>query len=127
MKKKITTLLRKAKELKTKVLTILLYGDGSVKETNNKDYSEETLREQWDVEETPFTIVRNEAEYMVVMGKFRISDTFKTKKEAVEYAKDKSWERILQVMSVMIEAYPNLKEITARLEGIEATLKQEVK
>jgi hypothetical protein len=68
------------------------------------------LVERENVENTPFTIYKHEKEWFVLIGMYRLSESFKTKEEALEDAKRTDWERMMQVMGVMIENYNKNKE-----------------
>lgn len=78
--------------------------------TNNKSNSNEELLEQIPVENTPFTVIRQEKDYFVVMGKYRLTEKLETKEQALEAALDESWFRLMQIMRIMIEEYAKEKK-----------------
>lgn len=79
--------------------------DGTAKKTDNNQ-SNSQLIEYVQIEKTPFTAVRKEEEWYLMMGKYRLNDQpFKSLKEVQEDAKDASWFRIMQVVGVMVEEH----------------------
>lgn len=81
---------------------------GNVENTNNVDSSSE-LVEMVKVEDTPFTLIRQEKDWYVTIGKYRISEKIGSKEEAMEDAKRVDWERVMQVCGIMIENYNEKK------------------
>lgn len=75
---------------------------GSAESTNNIGSQ---LVNMTKVENTPFTIVEAEEGVYTVLGKYRISENLGTLENALEDAKRTDWERMMQVMGVMIENY----------------------
>lgn len=69
------------------------------KETSSK------LVEHVQIENTPFTVVRHEDKSYVMLGNYRLTEGMKTIVEAEEDAKRFDWERIMQVIGVMIEEF----------------------
>lgn len=67
--------------------------------------NQEQIVQQWPVEGTPFTTWKYKDEYFLSLGKYRLSEHFKTKEEADEDAKDASWERIMQIIKIMIQEH----------------------
>lgn len=76
--------------------------NGNVENTNNTNSAD---YEKWEVGNTPFTIVKELDKYLVVIGKYRVSEDLATKEEAEEDAKRVDWDRMMQVMGIMIENY----------------------
>lgn len=64
-----------------------------------------------EVKNTPFSILEKleneEYEYYVMLGKYRLSESFKSLEEAMEDAKRTDWERLMQVVGVMVEEFNN--------------------
>lgn len=76
----------------------------SAKEADKENSSTKQLIEYIPIEDSPFTAVRKEEEWFLMMGRYRLNNTpFKTLKEVKEDAKDASWHRIMQVVGVMID------------------------
>lgn len=75
----------------------------------DKQNSGEQLMQYHQVESTPFTIIKHEKGHTVMIGKYRLSEDYETAKEAMEDAKRMDWDRIMQVMGVMLEEYKNEK------------------
>ena len=89
--KKVMNSKMKSEELKTQEL---------LEKTNKQDY----LIERIDIEDSPFTIVGNkEMGYMGTMGKWKITEIYKTKEEAKETTEKPSWNRMVQVMLLIKE------------------------
>lgn len=58
-----------------------------------------------EIKDTPFTVLKNNEEYFVLLGKYRLSEGYRTPEEAEINAKHWTWDRIMQVIGVMIEEY----------------------
>lgn len=76
---------------------------GIAKKTSNKKSNSKQLVEYFPVDDTPFTVARNDQEWFVLMGKYRFTEALKTKKDAMRNARAMTWTRILQVVKVMME------------------------
>lgn len=86
--------------MKEKALTI---------EDQQKPKSEELFR-VIEVENTPFSVIERthdstgEVEYHVVIGKYRLNkELFLFEDDAIEWAKEINWEKILQVIGIVTE------------------------
>lgn len=82
--------------MKEKALTI---------EDQPKPQSEELFR-VIEVNETPFNVIEDtdKKEYHVVMGKYRLNkEPLTTETEAIEWALEISWAKILQVVGIVTE------------------------
>lgn len=55
---------------------------------------------------TPFTIAREHEHWYVLMGKYRLSAPL-SKENALFDANNMTWDRILQVIGIMIKEMPN--------------------
>lgn len=62
-----------------------------------------------DVENTPFTIVKNEKGYMGVIGEFRLTEYYENEKECIEEVTKINWNRLIQVMWAVTMKSKNLK------------------
>lgn len=96
--------------------------DGNVKETDNKDLNYELI-EKYEIPNSPFTAIRNDKEWFLVLGKYRLTDTLRTKEECIEDAQDASWFRVMQVVGIMLEEYDKKTEILKRLDSLEEKIK----
>lgn len=65
--------------------------------TDNKN----SAFESWQLDGTPFTIVKREKEYLTVMGKHLLAK-HDTKEEAEKEAVNITWNRIVQVVAIFI-------------------------
>lgn len=94
--------------MKNKALTI---------EDQPKQQSKELFRIV-EVDTTPFNVVERtneneEKEYYVVMGKYRLNNnTFLSEAEAVEWAKEITWEKIMQVVGIVTENWNESKKLS---------------
>lgn len=82
---------------------------GLVNENNKSKSSGEQLIEYFQVENTPFTVARNGTEWFVLMGKYRFTEDVKTKKAAIQEARKMTWDRILQVITAVINDHEEQK------------------
>lgn len=105
--------------------TELLHTQSSVDENNNSNYGnkKETIIERWKFTNAPFTLIKEEPHWYVVMGDYRVSDTYQTSQEALqdfnaefvyhdddEYVTSKTnWGVLTNVISVIIEETLNLR------------------
>lgn len=67
------------------------------------------LIKRYDVDGSPFVIIKVEGKYFGSMGNFRITEPAKSKKEIEEVLRDMSWNRIVQIMLILIESTKDLK------------------
>lgn len=75
----------------------------------DKQNSSEQLMQYHQVKDTPFTIIKHEKGNTVMIGKYRLSEDYETAEEAMKDAKRMDWDRIMQVIGVMLEEYKNEK------------------
>lgn len=79
------------------------YVDGNANETDSRELNTE-LYEQHAIEETPFTAVRMDEKWYLLMGKHRLNGVdLKSKEECIEDARNSSWNRVMQVIMILIE------------------------
>lgn len=55
------------------------------------------------IENTPFTIITIEKEHFATMGKYRITEPTKNKEELIKEIQTITWNRLIQVISIMME------------------------
>lgn len=86
--------------------------NGSANETDNKNYSEDEkqLRQTIPVIKTPFTVIKNDDKYFVTMGMYKMSQIFASLEDAIEDAEQITWDRIVNVIQVMIESHEMYKK-----------------
>lgn len=77
--------------------------NGTQENTNKQKWNSEELITE--VEHTPFIVVETETGHYVTLGKYRMSEAFKTKEEAITDGKAITWFRILQVIGATVENY----------------------
>lgn len=56
------------------------------------------------VDGTPFTIVKDKDGWNVTVGKYRVNTPFETKQEAIWDAQTMNWDKIMQMITIFIEA-----------------------
>lgn len=78
---------------------------GNAKKTNNSN----SLIERVEIDGTPFTAIRNEEEWFLTMGKYRLTQAMKTLEEVKNDATNTDWFRIMQIIGIMIEEYNEKK------------------
>ncbi len=79
---------------------------GNAKEADNADSSKnEQLVTRTNIENSPFEIIgiKDKKEYFATLGEYRITEIFKTKKEAIKEVSEITWNRIIQVQMILIE------------------------
>lgn len=79
--------------------------NGNVNQTNNNDLNSNELKRIEEVEGTPFTVVKDNELYYILLGKYRLSEEYLIKEIAIQDAKTMNWNRIMQVIGVMIQEY----------------------
>lgn len=85
--------------------------NGSVERTPNNESNSSKLVEQFKVNGTPFTVVKINDYWFLTLGKYRLTNQLTTRAEAEAEAKDASWERIMQIIQIMINENENEKKI----------------
>lgn len=86
-------------------------GRTNLKKANKPKFNSPKITLQWQNEEseshsvnkTPFSIVYTDNKWFTTLGKYRISEPFTTGIEALEDAQRVDWQRMMQVMQLMIE------------------------
>lgn len=82
------------------------YGNAEKEIKQNSFKLKETIK----IENTPFTLIKSEQiegveRWYVHMGAYRISGEYKTEEEARKDGNRFDWDRIMEVIGIMIEAY----------------------
>lgn len=105
--------------------TELLHAQSNAENTDNKNSGneKETLIERTKFTDAPFTLIKQDEKYYVVMGDYRVSDVYETENQALhafnatasEYDGDKyitsktNWGVLTNVISVIVEETLNLR------------------
>lgn len=85
----------------------------SAKEIDSKDYSVNYEK----VEDTPFTIaIVNEEKYFGVIGEFRVTEEHDSKEECIEDCKRITWNRIITIVSIIIDKKEEVRKINEKLK-----------
>ncbi len=69
----------------------------------DKSVENTELVERIEVENTPFTIVKIDGEYFGTMGEYRLTEKFNTLEECEEAVSKFSWNRVIQVMMLLVD------------------------
>lgn len=81
---------------------------GTVNETDKPKSNSDQLLEKIEIENTPFTAIKVEDKWFLMMGKYRLTEAL-TKDEVLAASLDESWFRIMQVIKIMIEDHDKEK------------------
>ena len=81
---------------------------------NNSECFNEELINFTEVENTPFTVISKEEQHIVMLGKYRVSETFESKDEAIKDANSITWNRITQLITVMLRLNEEVKELKSK-------------
>lgn len=84
-----------------------------VTETNGKSLQQQTKSEEINVvyssevemisvKDTPFHAVREGEDWFVVMGNYRITENLESKEKAIEECRTITWNRLIQVIGIML-------------------------
>jgi hypothetical protein len=65
-----------------------------------KDKNTETVK-RTEIETTPFIVVTTEEGSFGTLGKYRITEVYKTEKEAIKVLEPMTWDRILQMIALI--------------------------
>ena len=63
------------------------------------------------IDNTPFAVVKQGNEYWIILGSYVIEKGYTNEKEAIESAKDFSWNRVMQMISSMMHALNKQNEL----------------
>ena len=80
---------------------------GSLNTTDKKNY----LVEFEEIEGTPFTAVKEMDNWFIVMGKYRLSEPFESKENAIKWSEIIDWNKITTVMTILLKEQENLKNL----------------
>ena len=72
---------------------------------DNKDFSN---LEFITIENTPFTIVKEDKNYFGIIGNHRITESYNNKEELKKDLTEITWDRIVQVVWAIAEKYKNI-------------------
>jgi len=73
-----------------------------VEEKFNSNSNSELIKKT-DVENSPFQVVTTEQGSFGTMGQYRLTEVFENENEAIEEMKTITWNKIVQVMMVLID------------------------
>lgn len=63
------------------------------------------------IENTPFTIISEEEKVFAVMGKYRLTENYNSAEECEKAVTEITWNRLIQVISIMINEQELIKKI----------------
>ena len=84
----------------------------NVKKVGKLKYASEEIKEEnkelitrKQVKDSPFEVIgiTDKKEFFAVLGEYRITEKFNSEKEAIKEVKGISWNRVIQVMMILIE------------------------
>lgn len=78
----------------------------TAEQPDNNNSSNE-LVERLPIKDTPFTAIRLDKDWFLTMGKYRLTEPVHTFEEIEEIAYNPTWDRIMQIMQIMIEENKN--------------------
>lgn len=94
------------------------------KETNaNEATVNEELLKVEQIEETPFAALKQDKEWYLILGKYKLTQALKSKEECEEAAKDASWNRVMQVVAIVISESDEITSIKKELQELKKVLK----
>lgn len=83
-----------------------------VTESSKKSVSEELI-ERIDVKDSPFQLIKVDDEIFIGMGQYRLTEVYDVKDKSVEELLKEteviSWNKLIQVMMILIESNKNVK------------------
>lgn len=91
--------------------------DKFVKQNENEELVKVTP-----IEETPFGVLKAGDKYCLVLGKYRLTENLGSEEAVREEATNTSWERIMQICSIMVSESEDIADIRAELKTIRETL-----
>ena len=74
-----------------------------LKEANNLNSNSEELIQRIDIKDTPFQIIVTERGAWGIMGKYRLTEILETPEKVEEVLTKLTWNRIIQVMMLLIK------------------------
>lgn len=74
----------------------------NVKNEDSLNSNYELVR-RTEIKDTPFTVITTEEGSFIVMGKYRLTEPFKTEEEAMDEGEKMTWNRIVQVVMLLWE------------------------
>lgn len=86
----------------------------------NNDYSKQLVVQE-PIPDTPFKAIKFGDDWYLTLGKYRLTNGG-TRDEVIEAAFDTSWERIMQIIQILIDENEALK--SAKYKEIEQQLKK---
>lgn len=103
----------------------LSHGNAHRNGNGNSTYSEtEELVHVEPIPDTPFAGLKYDGKWYLTLGKYRLTQELKDYKACVTASKDASWQRIMQVIQIMID-YNNENQKTSTQISKETGTQQE--
>lgn len=75
---------------------------GTANQPKNDNSASSELIKQTPIPDTPFTVLKYNDDYFLTMGKYRLTKALPSQNACLKAATDASWNRILQVIQIMI-------------------------
>lgn len=80
---------------------------GTANQPKNDNSASSELIKQTPIPDTPFTVLKYNDDYFLTMGKYRLTKALPSQNACLKAATDASWNRILQVIQIMINENQN--------------------
>lgn len=77
--------------------------------TDNKELNSELVKRE-EIKDSPFLVIEVEGKAFGAFGIYRITDEYKTKEEVIEALKPMTWNRIIQIVSIINEMLNGKKQ-----------------
>jgi thioredoxin-related protein len=87
----------------------------NVNTTDKQNSSNEELIKKYEVKNTPFTIIKQDNKVYGVMGQYRLTEDLKSVKKAKEEMKKITWDRLMQVVTILFDKAEEIKEFNRNL------------
>lgn len=83
------------------------HGTANQPKNDNSASGDKELIKTTPIPDTPFTVLKYHNDYYLTMGKYRLTKALPSQNACLKAATDASWNRILQVMQIMINENQN--------------------
>lgn len=75
----------------------------------DKEQKNEELIKKTEIKDSPFIIISTENRHFGTLGQYRLTEDYKTLEEAIMKTEKITWNRIIQVISLIHEIFKNEK------------------
>lgn len=89
------------------------------KELLTRNPENEKLLEFIPIEDTPFTAARNDKDWYLMIGKYRLTEKMESLEAVIENSKNTSWDRLIAIFEVVIAANEKIEILGNRIQRLE--------